>query len=467
MKTIGKKLTIVVVMSLLVLMGPLTGLASQDKMDSVDVDDRWMSHEKLRENLYQIEKDSSGKVQVDVVGHSYQGREIYAARVGTGDQVLLINGNIHGNEKSGPEALIQMFRTLGTSDSSLAQSVREGVTIVAIPRLNVDGTEITQRQNIFPWTVVMKAFPKLVGAMPPWYYHERNGGFDINRDFHPNVSYEPVPEDLPGTGADFGFFLTNESRILRDVYLDLKAEFGVVEAFVDIHHMGTPQMIETGEDVTMAIDYPPLGPEDNPKYAAWPKLNQDRSRKYALAAALGVKEFSDKEESVVARYIHPEERDLPGQARSSFALNGTSTVLFEMPGQQPRFGYDQELIDRVENGLWGIASRMADHSINRLNGDDFLKLPKYWTSHVSDMLALVERYAKEGEITGDEAARSLKTHLIAVNHYEEKEQANKVVKHMKGFKLLLAQQKESGFISDAVYNRLMSDSNYLIEKWQQ
>lgn len=226
-------------------------------------------------------------------------------------------------------------------------------------------------------------------------------------------------------------------------------------------------MIETGEDVTMAIDYPPLGPEHNPKYAAWPKLNQDRSRKYALAAALGVKEFSDKEESGVARYIHPEERDLPGQARSSFALNGTSTVLFEMPGQQPRFGYDQELIDRVENGLWGIASRMADHSINRLNGDDFLKLPKYWTSHVSDMLALVEHYAKEGEITGDEAARSLKTHLIAVNHYEEKEQANKVVNHLKSFKLLLAQQKESGFISDAVYNRLMSDSNYLIEKWQQ
>jgi hypothetical protein len=29
-------------------------------------------------------------------------------------------------------------------------------------------------------------------------------------------------------------------------------------------------------------------------------------------------------------------------------------------------------------GLWGIADRMADGSIDQLNGDDFYNLPKYW-----------------------------------------------------------------------------------------
>ncbi|WP_373893925.1 M14 family zinc carboxypeptidase [Virgibacillus sp. CBA3643] len=450
---------------LLLLLSPFTTLEAQVNGNSENVDADWMSNEELEQKLDEIEEASSGKVEVSVIGHSRQDREIYAARVGKGDQVLLINGNIHGNEKSGPEALMQMLETLGTSDSSLAQAVREGVTIVAVPRLNVDGAEITQRQNIFLWDDVLATYPHLEDAEPAWYYSDRNEGFDINRDFNPDLSYEPQLEDLPGTGADPGFFLTNESQTLRDFYLDLQAEFGEVEAFVDLHHMGTPKTNETGEDVTIAIDYPPLGPDENPKYADWPKLDQDKSKRYSLAAALGVKEFSDNKEPGVVRYLHPEERDLPGQARSSFALNGTATVLFEMPGQQPEYGYDQELIDRVENGLWGIATRMADDSIDNLNGDDFLSLPKYWTSSASDMKILVERFDEEGEFESDSVSHSLMIHLSALSNYEEKELAEKVVKHTESFKLLLDHQKENELITDKAYNRLKDDANYLIEKW--
>lgn len=447
------------------LLTPVSGLAAQVEGNSNHVEKDWMSYVELVQKLNQIKEASSGKVEVEVIGQSRQGREIHAARVGTGDQLLLINGNIHGNEKSGPEALMQMFETLGTSDSPLAQSIRDEVTIVAVPRLNVDGAELTQRQNVFPWDEVVATYPQLEGAEPAWYYHARNRGFDINRDFNPDLNYEPLLEDLPGTSADLGFFLTNESQILRDLYLDLKDEFGEVEAFVDLHHMGTTKTNKTGEDVTIAIDYPPLGPADSQKYADWPKLDQGKSKRYALAAALGVKELSDNEEPGVSQYIHPEERDLPGQARSSFALNGTATVLFEMPGQQPAFGYDQELIDRVENGLWGIASRMADDSINRLNGDDFLSLPKYWTESASDMKDLVTRFTKEGMFESDTVARSLATHLTVVERFEKQENGAKVVKHTEGFKSLLNHYKEEGMIAQEAYNRLQSDANYLIGKW--
>src|SRR5699024_9701226 len=120
MRKIARKTVVpfIFIVALLLLVNPHTGLADQGTEDNREkVEDNFMSHKQLGEKLYQMEEDSSGKVQVDVIGNSQQGREIYTARVGTGDQVLLVNGNIHGNEKSGPEALMQMFETLGTSDS--------------------------------------------------------------------------------------------------------------------------------------------------------------------------------------------------------------------------------------------------------------------------------------------------------------------------------------------------------------
>lgn len=381
-------ISLVLFLALLLVLSPVTGLAAQNSTFENPDDPDWTNHEQLGEKLREIEESSSGRVEVDVLGYSRENREVYMARVGSGDQVLLITGQIHGNEASGPEALLQMLETLATSDDPQVQAVRENVTIVAIPKFNPDGAELVRRQNVFPWDEVVETFPHLEGADPAWYYNASRGGFDINRDFNPDLSYEPVAEDLPGLGDQPGFYLTNESRMLRDLYLDLADEFGEVEAYVDLHHMGTPKVEGTDVDVTVALDYPPLGPDNNPKYAKdWPKWDQDKSRRYALAAAIGINEVAeDGVDEGLVRYTHAKTRDLPGQARSSFALNGTGTVLFEMPGQQPQYGYDQELIDRVEAGLWGIANHMADGSVHELDGDDFYKLPKYWadTPHPSE-----------------------------------------------------------------------------------
>src|SRR5699024_4594836 len=178
-----------------------------------------------------------------------------------------------------PEAVTQMLEELGTSYSSRAKYVLENLTIVAVPRLNIEGAEIPQRENIYPWyDDVVKNFPQLKNAEKDWYYNEDNNGFDMNRDFNPNLDYEPNKEDLPGTTNDPGFYLTNESRSVRNLYMNLKDEFGKVGAFVDLHHMGTPKLNETGEAVTAAIDYPALGPSDSPKYDDWPKLDLDKSR---------------------------------------------------------------------------------------------------------------------------------------------------------------------------------------------
>jgi hypothetical protein len=89
----------------------------------------------------------------------------------------------------------------------------------------------------------------------------------------------------------------------------------------------------------------------------------------------------------VVRYIHQQiadgytfDRDFAGQARSAFALHGTGTVLFEIRGRSDDWGQKQmgQLDQIVEAGVFGIAERMADGSVESLDGDDFFDLPKYW-----------------------------------------------------------------------------------------
>ncbi|HYJ69664.1 MAG TPA: M14 family zinc carboxypeptidase [Nocardioidaceae bacterium] len=354
----------------------------------------WTSHAELGRQLAQIETTSSGRVDVSVIGESALGREIWAARVGTGDRVMLITSEIHGNEKTGTEALLALLRTLASSETAQAQTIRANLTIVAVPKFNPDGGELNRRQNAFTWDEVMQTFPQLQGTSPPFYYSNGLGGFDLNRDFNADLDFEPQPEDIPTDEVEPGLYVTNEARALRHLYVDLRSEFGTVDAYVDLHHMGScSQQNDTDKYATVALDFPPLGSEidGNPRYDDWPLLDQDKSRRYALAAALGIREFAIGEPSPffggVTRYTHQQiadgysfDRDFAGQARSAFALNGTGTVLFEVRGQSDDWGQKQkgQLVKAVQAGVTGLAIRLADGSADNLNGDDFYDLPKYW-----------------------------------------------------------------------------------------
>ncbi|WP_425445378.1 FIMAH domain-containing protein [Virgibacillus phasianinus] len=81
------------------------------------------------------------------------------------------------------------------------------------------------------------------------------------------------------------------------------------------------------------------------------------------------------------------------------------------------------------------------------------------------MKTLVVHLEEEGVIEAD-TARALKMHLTAVIRYEEEGLANKVVKHMKGFNVLLKHQEEQGMIPEKAYKHLKADTNALIAQWQ-
>lgn len=351
----------------------------------------WTTHDELKRELARIERTSDGRVQVDVVGHTQQGREIYTARVGTGDRVLMVQSAIHGNERTGTEALLGILKKLGSGNDAATKRALAGVTLVAMPMVNPDGGELNRRINVVGWDDVTATYPQLDGAPRAWY-HSLSGdgidlpGFDLNRDFNADLDYVPQPEDLPGDPKDAGFFLSAESRAIRDVYVGLAEEFGTVDAVVDLHHMspcneqtGGPQ---DGRQVTLALDYPPLGVDDGAAYRDdWPLLDQDKSRRYALAVANGIQDAygTQAPQAGVARYYHPEAREYAGQGRSAFALNGSATVLFEVRGQQDDIGPKLKgmFVESVRTGVESLIDAMATGEVDTLDGDAFFELPDY------------------------------------------------------------------------------------------
>ncbi|MFI6231204.1 M14 family zinc carboxypeptidase [Micromonospora echinospora] len=358
----------------------------------------WSNHEQVGEQLAQIERTSGGRVDVEVVGQSAEGRDLYAARVGNGDKVLLVTSAIHGNERTGTEALLNILKRLGSAGDAQTRQILSEVTFVAMPMTNPDGGELNRRINVQSWDETVAEFPQLAGAPTAWY-HRPNGdginlpGFDLNRDFNPDLDYVPSAADLPGRQTDAGFFLAPESRAVRDVYVDLREEKGAVDAYIDLHHMGPCNRITGGEQdgnlINVTLDYPPLGVQDGAAYKAkWPALDQDKSRRYALTVANGMLEKygSQSKLAAIGRYLHPDEREYAGQGRSAFALNGTGTVLFEVRGQQDDLGQKQQgmFVQSVQTGIQSLIDGLADGTVDEVEGDDFFDLPDYGWDTTND-----------------------------------------------------------------------------------
>jgi hypothetical protein len=196
-----------------------------------------------------------------------------------------------------------------------------------MPMVNPDGGERNRRTNHISWQDVQESFPQFASAPPAWYHRPSNlginlPGFDLNRDFNADLDYVPRPQDLPGDPNDAGFYLSPESQAIRDVYIDLREEFGEVDVVVDLHHMGPCDRLtgreQDGRLISVSLDYPPLGVDDGAAYLDdWPLLDQDKSRRYALAIADGITEpyGSQSPIAAVGRYYHPDEREYAGHRR--------------------------------------------------------------------------------------------------------------------------------------------------------
>lgn len=84
----------------------------------------------------------------------------------------------------------------------------------------------------------------------------------------------------------------------------------------------------------------------------------------------------------------------------------------------------------------------------------------------SYMKQISERFQSEGKYSDDSVARALGIHLEAISHYEDKEEGDKVVKHMESFKELIDDRKENENISEDAHETLEKYADEVIEEWQ-
>lgn len=78
---------------------------------------------------------------------------------------------------------------------------------------------------------------------------------------------------------------------------------------------------------------------------------------------------------------------------------------------------------------------------------------------------LLDRLEAKDAFADEQAVRTMDRHLAAVKHFEETDQAEKVLKHLEGFQKLLAYERDEEIISEDDYESLKDVTAYLVDEW--
>ncbi len=110
------------------------------------IDPSRVRHADLKRYLDRLRSEG---VQIEEVGRSGGGREIYQMEFGSGPLKVFLWSQMHGDEPTATSALIDLFYFLQTNRAEpWVRNLAESVTIRAVPMLNPDGAELFQRRNL-------------------------------------------------------------------------------------------------------------------------------------------------------------------------------------------------------------------------------------------------------------------------------------------------------------------------------
>lgn len=108
------------------------------------------SYEELTTYLHLLDQ-SSGLLNVEPIGQSVQGRNLYAMKFSSGEfgkdsskiRVLIFSQQ-HGNEHSGKEGALLLAEELSKSENKY---LFDRIDLIIVPQMNPDGSEANKRQN--------------------------------------------------------------------------------------------------------------------------------------------------------------------------------------------------------------------------------------------------------------------------------------------------------------------------------
>ena len=192
--------------------------------------DRAPRFNELTEWIQQIAAEYSDLVELEVLGNSYEGREVWIATVtnrANGPHhekpAIWLDGNIHASETTASVALLHLLHTLCTkygTDERITRAL-DTRTFYIVPRVNPDGAELALgevpfvvRSTVREWPRTDQADGLIVGDVDLDGRSLQMRVPDTNGNWKPSAADARmlVPRDPDETGGDY-YRLFREGRI--------------------------------------------------------------------------------------------------------------------------------------------------------------------------------------------------------------------------------------------------------------
>ncbi|WP_366922542.1 hypothetical protein MFMK1_003004 [Metallumcola ferriviriculae] len=367
----------------------------------------FMTNEELADTLKKIEASSKGKMELEVVGYSNaingdlmeeEGFPLYVAKFGGADDPnkkrVLITTQIHGNEPLGTEAMVELMKQFAGSGKEFNE-ILDNVTVWFMPRINPDGAmnEVEgkwspQRRTHQLWDPEFLGLP--AGTEAPWYYRDREKGYDENRDYNPNLDFRPedfiTEADTEGmtleqvlnngdrNNSDFGgFYVTPESRIVTKVFKELDPD-----VYFDIHHRGFNTVSEEDiRSVPIQIAAVVADPYTDPFTGNEYEVDDSVLKLGKQINVVGYQAIQRGFSHYGAIQKYPDV-NLPGTSLGAFALNDTAIMLIEIKGQSGSLGQKQNgmLKQTAKVPVYEILKSLADGSVSDVDESLYDDIPE-------------------------------------------------------------------------------------------